>query len=454
MPIARKPLVLGFIGQGATSVKNATALLTDLVKAHGGKAKIILPATEKHWTEGIEAVADIAVENEWPLVLVTDDSATAHRPLKGYLSQATEKIKVTKPVNKVVQLVGAETNSKLIILWNDEDDDCYTALQAAEQNEVEAFDLCAGLHKLEFTEPDGGEPEADPEAEEDTAPDGEPEPDDLDDMDEAELQDLAETLGLDVETFPEWEDVRIAIREIRDQEGDGGEGGDAEDGGVPTADEVMDWDFPTLKQYAQDNGIEVAPRSKTYGYRNAITAWLEEQAGGTTLPEDDEGEIELPADDEGELLEAADWSGEFEGLKEDLAGVLASIDTLKETMAENLAAMKSLLESAVTTQKPATAPQKAAAPAAKAAPVRKAVGRPAPAKAAPAKKAGATPSPKAVAAPDRGRPLAPFMHLLGKKLTKTQAREIMIANASKGRGRPTEDERHLVAAARELVPQV
>jgi hypothetical protein len=45
------------------------------------------------------------------------------------------------------------------------------------------------------------------------------------------------------------------------------------------------------------------------------------------------------------------------------------------------------------------------------------------------------------------------MHLLGKKLTKAQAKEIVIAAAMRGRGRPTEDERTLIAAAKEIVPQ-
>jgi hypothetical protein len=88
---------------------------------------------------------------------------------------------------------------------------------------------------------------------------------------------------------------------------------------------------------------------------------------------------------------------------------------------------------------PAKAPQKAAS-AVKKAPAKRPVARPAP-KAAPAEKAAE-------------RPLDPFLHLLGKKLTRAQAREIMIANQSKGRGRPTEDERRLVNQAKEIVPQV
>jgi len=450
-------MVLGCIGKGATSVKNATALLADLIKANGGKAKFVLPATEAHWTEGIEAVADFAVENEYPLVLVTDDSSASYKPLKGYLSQASEKIKVTKPVNKVVQIVGGETNAKLLILWDDEDNDCYTALEAADQNEVEALDLCAGLHKLEFTDPDGGEEQ---QEEGDDEGEQEPESDDLDEMDEGELQDLAEELGLDVEDYPEWDDVRVAIREAREAEG----GEDNE--GLPTADEVMDWDFATLKAFAQEHGIEVPPRSKTFGYRNAITAWLE---GGesTTVPDDDEGETMVPGDDDGELpvLEDDGWREFAEGLKEDLAAVLEGIDKLTTGIADFQAELKEqvqgFLAAIVDDGKAPVAPPKA--PAAK-----KAVSRPAPASkpaAAPAKATAvkkAAPAktvsrPKAPAAPKETqpeRPLAPFMHLLGKKLTKTQAREIMIANASKGRGRPTEDERRLVRAAQELVPQV
>jgi hypothetical protein len=46
------------------------------------------------------------------------------------------------------------------------------------------------------------------------------------------------------------------------------------------------------------------------------------------------------------------------------------------------------------------------------------------------------------------------MHLIGKKLTKAQAKEILIAAQSRGRGRPTEDERTLINQAKEIVPQV
>lgn len=452
MPIARKPLVLGCIGKGATSVKNATSLLTDLIKANGGKAKFVLPATESHWTEGIEAVADFAIENEYPLVLITDDSTATYKPLKGYLSQASEKVKVTKPVNKVVQIVGGEASARLLILWDDEDDDCFTALEAADQNEVEALDLCAGLHKLEFTDPDDQQQEEeDGEDEQQEEDGGEQEPDDLDDMDEGELQDAAEALGLDVEDYPEWEDVRAAIREAR--EGDGGAGGD-----MPTADEVMDWDFAKLKAFAQEHDIEVPPRSKTFGYRTAITTWLEGGAD-TQVPDDDpdaEEDLQVPDDDGGTLVEAQDWSGEFASIREEVAGVLAAIDSLKEAMTENLEGMQALLTKAESNGAVAsTTPSKAPAAKKAAAPAKKAVSRPAaPTKAAPAK---AVNRPKVQAAPKETqpeRPLAPFMHLLGKKLTKVQAREIMIANAKKGRGRPTEDERRLVTAARELVPQV
>ena len=331
--------------------------------------------------------------------------------------------------------MGGEANAKLLILWDDEDDNCYTALEAANQNEVEALDLCAGLHKLEFT--DSGETEASDEEPEAPAEPDEPEPDDLDDMDEAELQDAAEALGLNVEDFPEWEDVRVAIREAREE-------GEMEGGDVPTADEVLEWDFPTLKKYATDNDIEVAPRSKTFGYRQAITAWLEAQGG--------EGDLELP-DDDGEPLEAVlesnGWAEYVEGLKEDLATVLARMDALEEVFTTGLESMTALVKKVSTNG--AAAPAKATtAPAKKAAPR-----APQKTTAAPAKRAVNRPSPKAAAAPEpKGRPLDPFMHLLGKKLTKAQARDIMIANAGKGRGRPTEDERRLVGTARELVPNV
>ena len=121
-PAVKKPLTLGFIGRGATSAKNATALLSDLIEAETGKAKIVLPATKERWTDAIEAVADFALENKYPLVLVTDDTTAEEKALKGYLSQAAEKVKVVNAVNKVVKLA-AETSGKLIMLWDDEDDD-------------------------------------------------------------------------------------------------------------------------------------------------------------------------------------------------------------------------------------------------------------------------------------------------------------------------------------------
>jgi len=461
-PVARRPLHLGFIGAGATSSKNIAALLGDLIEANGGKAKVILPATKQHWTEGIEAVADYALENSIPVALITDDTTQEVKTLKPYISQASEKVKAQAVAVKIVDTT-ANGSGRLLILWDDEDDDCYTALERAEKQGVEAFDLTAGLHKLEFT--GGGE---DAQAAPD---DDEPETDDLDEASEEDLQEMADALDINVEEVDTWDEVRDLIRQAR---ADAEEGDDAEmeGGDLPSADEVLEWDFPTLKDYAQTNGIEVPPRSKTFGYRNAIVAWVEAAAGHAAAQEREEGDLELP-DDDGELpmqIGEFDFSEHLDPLKEQIDGLrhdISSLGTLIATMdkafTENLIEVRTAIMEVTPTGTIQKAQQaatktvaKKAAPAAKAASTTKAVQRPvkAPQKAAPAK-APARPVKKAAPTqePD-GRPLDPFMHLLGKKLTRAQAREIMIANQNKGRGRPTEDERRLVAQAKAIVPQV
>lgn len=448
-PVARRPLHLGFIGLGSTSTKNITALLGDLIESNGGKAKVILPATKAHWTEGIEAVADFALENSIPLALITDDTTLEHKALKSYISQASEKVKAANVATKLVDTVANGGNGKLVMLWDDEDDDCYTALERAESKDIEALDLTAGLHKLEFS---GGAAAAEPEPEEDA----EPEPDYLDEMDEDALQAKADELEIDVTSLDTWDDVRNAIREVE---------GDAEDAGqddlamaAPSADEVLEWDFPTLKEFATANDIEVPPRSRTSGYREAITAWLN---SSPEAAEGEDGDLELPADDDELPVEIGefDFSGVTEPLMEEIGALRIDIQSLAGVVAE----LAGTLTDMNTRMKPAPAPAKPPAT------TTKAVSRPAPAKAvakapqkaasavkkAPAKRPVARPAAKAAPAEKAAeRPLDSFMHLLGKKLTRAQAREIMIANQSKGRGRPTEDERRLVNQAKEIVPQV
>lgn len=430
-PVARRPLHLGFIGQGTTSATKIASLLSDLIDSAGGKAKVILPATKAHWTEGIEAVADWAIENEIPISIITDDSTASHKVLKNYVTQASEKLKAANVATKIVD-VTANGSGKMIFLWDDEDDDCYTALERCEAKEVEALDLTAGLHPLEFTGGGDAEPEAEPE------PDAEPEADDWDAMDEDALQAQADEWGVDVTALETWDDVRNALRAFE------AEGGEAEDGGVPTSDEVLEWDFPTLKQYAADNGIEVPPRSRTSGYREAITAWLEGQA---PVDEDDAG-LELPADDDALPMEVGEF--DFTGVTEPITEAIADLRTDISALASNIADLAGLIGELNTPAPkpvpaaPKAAPAKAVARKSAAAPVKAAAKRPV-----------SRPAPKAAAveAPAE-RPLDAFMHLLGKKLTKAQATAIMVANAQKGRGRPTEDERKLVIQAKALVPQV
>lgn len=463
-PVARRPLHLGFIGAGATSSKNIAALLSDLIEANGGKAKVILPATKQHWTEGIEAVADFALENSIPLALITDDTTQEVKTLKPYISQASEKVKANAVAVKLVDNV-ANGSGKLLILWDDEDDDCYTALERAEKQSVEAFDLTAGLHRLEFTGGAAAEPE----------PEDEPEPDDLDEASEDDLQEMADAIGIDVTAVDTWDEVRDLIRQQRAEaeEGDDTDAGDeGAEQGLPTNDEVLEWDFPTLKQYAQDNGIEVPPRSKTFGYRNAIVAWLESAEGHVAAQEQEEEDLALPADDDELPMQVGEFDfseqldplkAQIDGLRHDISSLGTLIATMEKSFTENFIEVRTAIMEVTPTGTIQKAQQAAAktAPAkapvtSKAATTTKTVQRPAaaPKKTAPAK---AVSRPVKKAAPVEeppGRPLDPFMHLLGKKLTRVQAREIMVANSQKGRGRPTEDERRLVAQAKAIVPQV
>lgn len=474
-PTVRKPLTLGFIGAGTTSTKNAVALLTDLIEADSGKARIVLPATGNLWSADLEGVADFALEHKYPLVLVTDDTTADHKPLKPYLSQAAEKIKAVNVVTKVVKIT-AEGSGKLIMLWDDEDDDCYNALELAEGEGVEALDLTAGLHKLEFTGDSTQEDQEEEEEDQEEADQEEPEGDDLDDMDEQQLQDEAEALGIDVEEYPEWEDVRDAIRAARAQgelvNEDNGTDDDGDDEeGVITPEAVENWDFAALKAYAQENNIEVPPRSKTFGYKKAILEFLAAADGHAAAVEREEEELlKLPADDDAPLLvaEEAAWKEYLDAIQADLDVLKKSIDAIGRAHTEHMIELRTMLmevtkpgtvqkaqRTAADTVSQDTSSQAEDEPPAKKTVARKAAApAKAPQKATAARKVNRPTAPEPPAPPAKERPLAPFMHLLGKKLTKAQAKEIVIASQLRGRGRPTEDERTLIAAAKELVPNV
>lgn len=433
---ANPPLTLGVFGSGTTSIKGATALIEDLIEANGGKARIIVPVTEDHWTEGIEAIADLAMENGHTLEVVTDDSTAKFRPVKPFVTKATKQHKSARPGTKIVSLT-ADAGGKVIVFWDDENDEIYDVIEAAADAGVDALDICAGLEKIELApdEPAAAAPDiADDLAE---APDEDEEADDdLNAMAEDDIEILADKFGIDPEDYDTWDDVRDAIRSARtDVAGE-------EDQAVadaPSTQDVDEWEFDTLKSFAQEHGIEVAPRSRTSGYRAAVKGWLAQQ------PDDDEEGYEAPEDEpleDDEPGESFDLTGALEAtivplLVElgQLVGRLGiSIDRLTTEVNEGFVTIHRALDEAL--QKAARGPSEA----------------PGAIKAPPG---GTKPPTKAPGPQTKGEEvMAPVLKWAdANAISKPTAAKILELWEQRPKGRPTERERKLYALAREIIPE-
>lgn len=249
---ARKPtgVTLGFIGSGDAAAASITPLLDDLIEAEGGAIKFILPVTKAHFTEPMQDIVAYAIDKEIAFEAVTDAEATKMRkgPVKEALANASKTHLITRVPGKVIALLANSDNPKLLVLWDDEDEEGLKALDKAMEAEIEARDLTDALALLEA---DDGEGEGEGE-----------------------------------ETDPE---EAAAAEEAAEDEADP-EDAEEDEYQPYTEAELGDLGLPDLKAICEANGIEVPPASRTPTYIKAILAAQVEgepdEEGGINLPED------------------------------------------------------------------------------------------------------------------------------------------------------------------------
>lgn len=147
-------VTLGIIGTGEASPEAVCALLDDLLTAADNEGSFILPVTRDHFTDTIAVVADWLIDSKIPFDAVTDDESANARNLKKYLQAAETTHNVKGIPLKMTNLLEKADDGRLLVLWNDDDGECYDALERASKKGVKAFDLTNALDELEFGEPD------------------------------------------------------------------------------------------------------------------------------------------------------------------------------------------------------------------------------------------------------------------------------------------------------------
>lgn len=248
-----KGTTLGFIGTGDAAEGTIGPLLDDLIESEGGAIKFIIPVSKQHLTDAMADVVAYAVEKEIPYEAVHDSAAAAMKKgtIKDALGGASKTHSITRLPGKVVSLLTNADNPKLLVLWDDEDEESLKAVDKALENEIECRDLSEGLVKLEADTGEGGEEEP-----------GDDEP---------------------------------------TGDGENGEepGEDAGEAEPYTEEELAEFSLKDLKAICEENGIEVASGSRSGTYIKAILAAQEAEA--EEEPEPGDGEDEGEPDDDGNL---------------------------------------------------------------------------------------------------------------------------------------------------------
>jgi hypothetical protein len=141
---------VGFLGTGKTNSKNINALLEDYVDAKNGSVRFILPLTVGTFTETIEYVYEFALNYDIDIQFVIDKTTSSNKKLLE-ISEKTGGSQSVEGINKgVTGILIASDKAELIIAWDDEDEACLDALDAAVNHSIPAFDLTTGLSELEF----------------------------------------------------------------------------------------------------------------------------------------------------------------------------------------------------------------------------------------------------------------------------------------------------------------
>jgi hypothetical protein len=225
------PTTIGFIGRGEVRPRNVKALLSDLVDAHQGNARFIIPFTLDHWSDGLDIVADWAINNDVPFEAITDETTDdLEKDAKALLKEASGSQYAKVVPRALVTALAGEATPQLIVLWEDTDVDAGDAIERAAVENIPAFDLTSGLDEIRL------EPEA---AEETDEPQPEGQDPDAEEADEPYTEEELEALDLD------------------------------EPGG--------------LKEICEANGIPIKPRSRKPTYIKAILDFQD----GKLVPEGD-----------------------------------------------------------------------------------------------------------------------------------------------------------------------
>lgn len=147
-----KSMTIGLLGTGKASIKTAAELIGDLT-ANAADVTFVVPVTPSHFTSDIEAILEWAHDEGHKYIAVLNDESADTKDLADYIEAAEQTFKVAKPAVKVVNLLERADDGRLLMLWDDEDDDCMTALERAVDREVPALDLTNGLDVLQFDDP-------------------------------------------------------------------------------------------------------------------------------------------------------------------------------------------------------------------------------------------------------------------------------------------------------------
>jgi len=127
-------------GNGESSRANIEALMEDHYYAKGDGGTLVL-AYEKAPTKSQTLAAQYAkVCNKDIMVFCHEDAQTAGIPSA---SQSTSQ----DPIKDAVSFVQGK-DSTAFLLWDEQDDQCFSALKYCLAQEVQAFNLCDGLVPL------------------------------------------------------------------------------------------------------------------------------------------------------------------------------------------------------------------------------------------------------------------------------------------------------------------
>lgn len=293
MPARREPLTLGFLGTGEVSDVLNEKLIEDQVKsARGEEVRFIFPVGEPFPLDSPMTVAyEYALDRGIPFEAVVDARAKSLSEVaENILSKAVTTSQSEATIQKLVSRLERSGNPKLLVYWNEQDDETKRAVRRAIEAEIEVRDLCDALTRL------GRAPEPNKEKVDVASKDYSKA--DLEAMDEDEITQVAKQFGVDADAFETWEEVIDKVLEAQDG-GDGGtdeteddssdEGAEDEESGLYTRDELEKMPIEELKEICKVNEIEVEgqrPRSKAY-----IEAILAAQSEG----DEEEVEPEKPA---------------------------------------------------------------------------------------------------------------------------------------------------------------